>query len=307
MRDLAPKGRLRAAINFGNGVLVQKGADGEAHGVSPDLARALAQRLGVPVELVAFPSAGATFAAASTDAWDVAFLAIDPDRAAAADFSPPYVVIQGAYMVRQQAPFQTIADVDKPGVTVGVGQGSIYDLFLTRTLKGARLVRNPKGGATGGIEPFLAQSLDVAAGVREPMEAYVHDHPDMRLLPGSFEEIRQAIATPKNSRRGGPHLAPSIRRGQESGRLRRRCAQTLRPERSRGPAGRLSHPSAGGLFDDSLSSTRSAPLQSNGDITISGSCRRIELRGSWFVFHIAVFSSDRPTTTTWLGPLLGKP
>jgi polar amino acid transport system substrate-binding protein len=197
VRDLAPSGHLRAAINFGNGVLVQKAADGKAVGVSPDLAIALAQRLGVPVDFVTFPSAGQTFAAATTGAWDIAFLAIDPVREAEADFSPPYVIIHGAYMVRAASAFRDMADVDKPSVTVGVGQGSIYDLYLTRTLKNATLVRNPKGGATGGIEPFVEQKLDVAAGVRDPLEAYTKEHPDMRLLPGSFQEIRQAIATPK--------------------------------------------------------------------------------------------------------------
>jgi polar amino acid transport system substrate-binding protein len=197
VRDLAPTGRLRAAINFGNGVLVQKAADGTAGGVSPDLAIALAKRLGVPVEFVMFPSAGQTFAAASTGAWDIAFLAIDPVRAAEADFSPPYVIIHGAYLVRAASAFRELSDVDKPGVTIGVGQGSIYDLYLTRTLQNAKLVRNPKGGATGGIEPFLEQKLDVAAGVRDPLEAYAKTHPDTRLLPGSFQEIRQAVATPK--------------------------------------------------------------------------------------------------------------
>ncbi len=197
VRDLAPTGRLRAAINFGNGVLVQKAADGQPAGVSPDLAVALAKRLDVPVEFVTYPSAGQTFAAAATGAWDVAFLAIDPVRAAEADFSPPYVIIHGAYLVRANASFREIADVDKPGVTVGVGQGSIYDLFLTRTFKSATLVRNPKGGATGGIEPFIEQKLDVAAGVRDPLEVYAKAHPEVRLLPGSFQEIRQAVATPK--------------------------------------------------------------------------------------------------------------
>jgi polar amino acid transport system substrate-binding protein len=197
VRDLAPTGRLRAAINFGNSVLVQKATDGQPVGVSPDLAVALAKRLDVPVEFVTYPSAGQTFAAAASGAWDIAFLAIDPVRAAEADFSPPYVIIHGGYLVRVNASFREIADVDKPGVTVGVGQGSIYDLFLTRTLKSAILVRNPKGGATGGIEPFIEQKLDVAAGVRDPLEVYAKAHPEVRLLPGSFQEIRQAVATPK--------------------------------------------------------------------------------------------------------------
>ncbi len=197
LRDLAPSGRLRAAINFGNGVLVQRAVDGTAVGVSPDLAVALAKHLGVPIDFVIFPSAGATFAAATTDVWDIAFIAIDPQRATDVSFSPPYVIIHGAYLVRADAPFREIADIDKPGVTVGVGEGSIYDLYLSRALKNAKLVRNPKGGATGGIEPFIEQKLAAAAGVRDPLDAYAKAHPDVRVLPGSFQEIRQAIATPK--------------------------------------------------------------------------------------------------------------
>jgi polar amino acid transport system substrate-binding protein len=201
--DLAPSGRLRAAINFGNGVLVQKASDGRAVGVSPDLAVALGRHLNVPVDFVTFPSAGETFAAATTGVWDIAFIAIDPQRAETVAFSPPYVIIQGAYLVRADAAFRTMAEIDKPGVRVGVGQGSIYDLHLTRTLQNATLVRNPKGGATGGIEPFIDQKLDAAAGVRAPLEVYAAEHPEVRLLPGSFQDIRQAIALPKGRGEAG--------------------------------------------------------------------------------------------------------
>ena len=185
VRDLAPNGRLRAAINFGNGVLVQKAADGKAMGV-PDLAVALAKRLDVPVDFVTFPSAGQTFAAATTGAWDIAFLAIDPVRAAEAEFGPPYVIIHGAYLMRAASAIRDMADVDKLGITIGVGQGSVYDLFLTRTLKMARLVRNPKGGAMGGIEPFTAQNLDGVAGVRDSLEGYVKDVQKCGCCQGRF-------------------------------------------------------------------------------------------------------------------------
>jgi polar amino acid transport system substrate-binding protein len=197
LKDLAPTGKLRAALNFGNGVLVQKGPNGEALGVTPELAAALAKRLGVPLELVNYTAAGKVFDDAARNAWDIAFIAIEPVRAAEVDFSPPYVVIQGAYMVRKDSPLKDVGELDAPGVKIGVGLGSVYDLYLTRTLKHALLVREPKGGAAGGIAPFLAQNLDAAAGVREPLDAYAKDHPDVRVLPGSFEEIKQAIGTPK--------------------------------------------------------------------------------------------------------------
>lgn len=197
VKALAPSGKLRAAMNFGNPVLVQKGGNGEPLGVSPELATALAKRLGVPVEFVIFPAAGKVFEAAAHNDVDIGFIAIEPARAAEIDFSPPYVIIQGAYLVRKDSPLQDVAAVDAAGIKIGVGLGSVYDLYLTRTLKNATLVRNPKGGAAGGIEPFLDQHLDAAGGVREALDAYAKDHPDVRVLPGSFEEIRQAIALPK--------------------------------------------------------------------------------------------------------------
>jgi polar amino acid transport system substrate-binding protein len=205
VKDLAPTGKLRAALNFGNGVLVQKGPNGDAQGVTPELASALAKRLGVPVEFVPYTSAGRTFDGARENAWDIGFIAIEPARATEVDFSPPYVLIQGTYLVRADSPFKAAADLDKPGMKIGVGTGSVYDLYLTRTLKDATLVRNPKGGAVGGIEPFVEQHLDAAAGVREPLDIYAKDHPETRVLPDYFEEIRQAIGTPKG--RGAAGLA----------------------------------------------------------------------------------------------------
>jgi polar amino acid transport system substrate-binding protein len=205
IKELAPTGKLRAAMNFGNPVLVQKGANGEPLGVTPELATALAKRLGVPVEFVIYPSAGKTFDGAKENAWDIGFIAIEPARATEVDFTPPYLLIQGTYLVAKDAPFKNVADVDTPGRKIGVGLGSVYDLYLTRTLKNAVLVRNPKGGAAGGIEPFLDQHLDAAAGVREPLDAYAKDHSDTRVMPDAFEEIQQAIGTPKG--RAAPGLA----------------------------------------------------------------------------------------------------
>jgi len=196
LKDLAPTGKLRAAINYGNQVLVQRGANGEPAGVSPDLARALAKTLNVPLEFVTYESAGRTFAGAKTNEWDVAFFALDPARGKEVEFTAPYVLIQGTYLVKQDSRLQTVADVDQPGMKIGVGQGSVYDLYLTRELKHATLVRNPKGGGGGGVEPFREQNLDAAAGVREALETYAKQHPDVRVMSTSFQEIRQAMATP---------------------------------------------------------------------------------------------------------------
>jgi polar amino acid transport system substrate-binding protein len=217
LKDLAPTGKLRAAMNFGNPVLVQKGANGEPAGVTPELAAALAKRLGVPVEFVIYSSAGKTFDGAVQNAWDIGFIAIEPARARDVDFTAPYLLIQGTYLVRQDASFKSVADVDAPGRKIGVGLGSVYDLYLTRTLKSAVLIRNPKGGAAGGIEPFLDQHLDAAAGVREPLDAYAKSHPDTRVMPDAFEEIQQAIGTPKGRPAGLAYLRQFVEEMKANG------------------------------------------------------------------------------------------
>ena len=145
LKDLAPTGKLRAAINLGNGVLAQTdAATGKPKGITPDLAMELGRRLGVPVELVVYQAAGKVFDAVKDGAWDIAFVAIEPVRAAEIEFSAPYVIIEGTYMVRQDSPLKAIADVDRAGVRIAVGLGSAYDLYLTRTLKNA--TTRPRGG-----------------------------------------------------------------------------------------------------------------------------------------------------------------
>src|SRR3954463_15191757 len=151
-KEIAPTGRLRAAINLGNAVLAQKDpATGEPSGVSVDLARELGRRLGLPVDLVVYDAAGKVVEAVKSGAWDVAFVAIDPERAAEISYTAPYVVIEGTYAVPADSPLRRIEDVDREGVRIAVGAKSAYDLYLTRTLKRARLVRAPLRAA-GGAE-----------------------------------------------------------------------------------------------------------------------------------------------------------
>ena len=195
VKSLAPNGTLRAAINFGNGVLAQRASDGP-RGVSVDLSRELAKRLGVPVEFVTFDAAGKAFAAAKENKVDVLFVAIEPVRAAEVDFTPPYVLIDGAYLVLKTSPVRDPAELDRPGARIAVGENSAYDLYLTRTLKNAKLLRTA-GGCCKNIELFLADKLDAAAGVRQPLNAYAKEHDDVRVLEKPFQQIRQAMGTPK--------------------------------------------------------------------------------------------------------------
>jgi polar amino acid transport system substrate-binding protein len=214
--ELAPTGTLRAAINFGNPVLAQKDpATGEARGVSVDLARELGRRLGVPVVLVTFDAAGKVFDALKSGAWDVAFLAIDPARATEIAFTAPYVVIEGTYLVPADSPLRTIADVDRDGVRVAVGNKSAYDLYLTRTLKRAQLVRVPT--SPEAIDIFLKDRLEAAAGVKQPLLQFAKTHPHVRVMEGRFMAIEQAVGAPKGREAGARYLRQFVEEMKASG------------------------------------------------------------------------------------------
>ena len=218
LKDLAPRGKLHAAINLGNSVLAQADpATGEPKGITPDLARELGRRLNVPVELVTYPAAGKVFDAVTTGEWDIAFVAIEPVRAAEIEFSAPYVIIEGTYMVPRDSPLKAINDVDRPGVRIAVGLKSAYDLFLTRTIKNATVVRAPAGGGRAMIDMFVNDKLEVAAGVRQPLVAYAMDHPEVRVMDGHFMEIQQAMGTPKGRDAGVHYLREFIEEMKASG------------------------------------------------------------------------------------------
>ncbi len=218
LKELAPTGKLRAAINLGNSVLAQKDeATGEPKGITPDLARELGRRLGVPVELIPYNAAGKVFDDAGSGNWDIAFVAIEPVRASVIEFSAPYVIIEGTYMVRSDSPLKTIADVDRPGVRIAVGPKSAYDLYLTRTIKNATIVRAPVGGGRAMIDMFINDKLEVAAGVKQPLVAYAKDHPDMRVMDGHFQEIQQAMGMPKGRPAGAAYLRTFVEEMKASG------------------------------------------------------------------------------------------
>lgn len=218
--ELAPKGTLRAAINYGNTVLVPGDApNGPWRGVSPDLARALAERLGVPIQYVPYNTAGKVTDAVTTDAWDVCFLAIDPVRGAGIAFTAAYVVIEGAYVVPQASPLKAVDDVDRAGVRVAVGKGSAYDLYLTRALKQATLVRAPSSPAA--LDQFLAEKLEVAAGVKQPVVAFAAAHPETRVIPGRFMAIEQAMGTHKSRTVGAAYLKRFVEEMKASGMVAR--------------------------------------------------------------------------------------
>jgi polar amino acid transport system substrate-binding protein len=191
-RDLAPTGTLRAAINLGNPVLAQ-GTAAAPGGATVDIARELAARLGVALAPVCVDAARKAFAALTQGDADIAFLAVEPAREAEVAFTPPYVLIEGVFVVPDKSGIATLADVDRAAVRIGVKQGSAYDLFLTRTLQHATLVR-----ADEGVDAYLDLGLEAGAGIRQPVAAFVERTPGQRMLPERFMEIRQAVATTRD-------------------------------------------------------------------------------------------------------------
>lgn len=203
-----PTGKLRASINLGNPILANRNeATGEPFGVSVDLARAFAKHLGVDLELVVFDAAGKSVQAVSEERADFGFFAIDPLRGETIAFTAPYVLIEGFYLVREDSPIRTNRDVDHAHNRVAVGKGSAYDLFLTRELKAAQIVRAPTSPAVVGT--FIDQQLEVAAGVKQQLEADARENTGLRLLDERFMVIRQAMGVPKSR---GPAAADVLGR-----------------------------------------------------------------------------------------------
>jgi polar amino acid transport system substrate-binding protein len=191
-----PTGVLRASINLGNPILAGRDAAGAPAGISVDLATELAARLDAPLELAVFDSAGKSVAAVTEEKADVGFFAIDPLRGAGLHFTRAYVLIEGAYLVREDSPLRDNAQVDADGTTVMVGKGSAYDLYLTRELKHATIARAATSPTV--VQEFLARRADVAAGVRQQLESDAARHPGLRLLPGRFMVIEQAMGMPRS-------------------------------------------------------------------------------------------------------------
>lgn len=192
VQAFAPSGRLRACINLGNPILARRdAATQQVSGVSVDLAQALAARLGVALDLVVVDAALKSVETVRGGQADIGFFAVDPARSQGITFSAPYVLIEGAYLVRQTSPLTDNAQVDRAGTRIMVGRGSAYDLYLTRALKAATLLRTPTSPQV--VDEFLAQGADVAAGVKQQLQADALRLPGLRLLPGRFMVIEQAM------------------------------------------------------------------------------------------------------------------
>jgi polar amino acid transport system substrate-binding protein len=218
--ELAPTGKLRVGINYGNPVLATRDpASGDLRGVAVDLARELGHRLGVPVELVGYDAAGKMVEGLQAGAWDVAFLAVDPGREAEISFTAPYMEIEGTYLVPAGSPLRGIGDVDRDGVRIALAAGAAYDLFLTRTLRHAQLVRAPAPGAA--FEILVAGKAEALAGVKQTLVANAERLPGSRVLEGRFMAIGQALGMPKGRDAGARYLREFIEDVKASGLVAR--------------------------------------------------------------------------------------
>jgi polar amino acid transport system substrate-binding protein len=232
VRDLAPQGVLRASINLGNPVLAS-GTPDDPSGVTVDLAREIAARLGVEPRLLCFDAARKSFEALLTGLADIGFLAIEPEREAELAFTPPYALIEGVYVVRDDGPVASPDHVDRHGIRVGVKRGSAYDLFLTRNLDSAEVVRGDEG-----VEVFAAEGLEVGAGIRQPATAWVSSHPGHRVLEPAFMQIRQAVATTRDRGAAGlDFLRTVVEDLKASGFVAYSFAQAGRADVTVAPAG----------------------------------------------------------------------
>jgi polar amino acid transport system substrate-binding protein len=218
--ELAPSGVLRAGINMANFLLVSgTGPAGEPEGVAPDMAREIASRLGVPVAYVPFARPGELADAAGQGVWDIGLIAAEPARAQAIAFTAAYAEIEATYLVPAGSPLTTIAEVDRPGVRIAIAERSAYDLFLSRNLAHAELVRAP--GLDASCELFVRDQLDALAGLRPRLLQDVEKLPGARLLDGRFTAVQQAVGTARGNEAGAAFLRDFVEEAKASGLVAR--------------------------------------------------------------------------------------
>lgn len=193
--QLGPTGKLRVGVNHGNFLLVQKNPDGSIRGIVADLAAELGRRLGLPVEFVNYPGAGQLADSAASGAWDVGFLGAEPQRAQEIQFTAAYLEIPATYLVPAGSPIRTLGEVDRKGVRIAVAQKSAYDLWLSRNIKNAELVRAE--GIQGSYDLFVGKKLDALAGLKARLLSDVETLSGSRILDGQFTSVQQAVGTPK--------------------------------------------------------------------------------------------------------------
>ena len=208
-QELAPGGKLRVGLNYGNFLLVLKDLpDGTPQGIAPDLARELGRRLGVPVDFVKFKQAGLLADGVRDGKCDVGFLGAEPQRANEIAFTSAYLEIPVTYLVPAGSGIESIADVDRDGVRIAVSARSAYDLYLSRTLKHAKLERVE--GIDASYDLFVKQKLDVLAGLKPRLVSDAEKLPGSRVLEGQVTGVQQAVGTTKDRAAGAKYLSAFV-------------------------------------------------------------------------------------------------
>jgi polar amino acid transport system substrate-binding protein len=220
VKELAPTGVLRAAINLGNSLLVtSRAANGDPQGVAPDMAAEVAARLGVPVRYILFERAGELADSAGSGTWGIGLIGAKPARAETIAFTPAYAEIESTYLVLDASSLKTIADVDRPGVRISSAEGSAYDLWLDRHIVNAKLVRSR--GIDKSFQRFVDERLDALAGLRPRLLSDVQKLPGARILDGHFTTVQQAIGTIRANRAGADFLRAFVEAAKRSGAVAR--------------------------------------------------------------------------------------
>jgi polar amino acid transport system substrate-binding protein len=222
--ELAPGGVLRAALNMGNFLLVTGRSDaGEPTGVAPDMARAVAERLGARISYVEFARPSQVADAAEDDVWDIALIGAEPQRAEKIVFSPSYVQIEATYLVPAGSPLTSVEEVDQPGIRISVSAGSAYGLWLERNIRRAELLTATSGGEAN--RRFLADKLEALAGLRSGLQADIGRHPGARILDGNFTTVQQAIGVRRRNTAAAAFLRAFVEEVKTSGFLARALAR----------------------------------------------------------------------------------
>ncbi len=214
--ELAPTGVLRAAINMSNRLLVTgRSSTGDPDGVSPDMARAIAERLGVPVQYVPFPKPGELADAVNAGLWDIGLIGAEPQRAEKIAFTAAYAEIEATYMVPAGSPIKTIAEVDQPGHRISVTARAAYDLWLERNIKHAEVLRSTK--TDSAFDLFVREKLDAMAGLRPGLLADKDILPGARVLEGQYTSVQQAVGTARANTAGAAFLHDFVEEAKTAG------------------------------------------------------------------------------------------
>lgn len=214
--EFAPTGKLRVGLNMSNFLLTRTdAASGQPRGVAHDLAQELARRLGLAVELCPYPNPGALADAANKGVWDVGFLGAEPLRANEIDFTPAYVEIDSTYLMPPGSAIKDISEVDRKGIRIIVPDKAAYELYLSRTIKNAELVKEP--GADNSFRRFVDEKFDALAGLRPRLISDQAKLPGSRILDGSFTAVQQAAGVPKGRTAAAKYLSAFIEDAKASG------------------------------------------------------------------------------------------